>query len=247
MGNNVNEPGPLHRVIPMMPPSGNMPNMKGAKVVTGDIRGPGVMELCSESWTGQRSKCRARSKSHKQSKSHKHSKSHRCSKSRAHSNHEVWKPGVWPSQQGRSQSKGRPEEDRSCQPPSTSSHNCEQTRGSGCTTHPAPSKDELSKFFKLKEEVVKQPQGYIQSCAKLIDRTLTTDHETVKCLMAFGENTLKYVAEVLATIEWGDPALETPRVLSSASGAQVAPDTRIGPDHNTFKRGTTADPLGHPL
>ena len=37
----------------------------------------------------------------------------------------------------------------------------------------------------------------------LIAHTLTPDHEAVKCLLAFGENALKYAAEVLATIEWG--------------------------------------------
>ena len=110
---------------------------------------------------------------------------------------------MWPSQWGQSPSKGCPKEDRSHRPPSTSSHNYEQTRGSGCTTHPVLSKDELSKFLKLKEEGVKWPQGYIQGHAKLIAHTLTPYHEAVKCLMAFGENTLKYAVEVLATIEWG--------------------------------------------
>ena len=110
---------------------------------------------------------------------------------------------MWPSQWGRSLSKGHPEEDRSRRPPSTSSHSYEQTRSSGCATHPAPSREELSKFLKLKEEVTKQPQGYIQGRAKHITCTLTPNHEAVKCLMAFGENTLKYAAEVLATIEWG--------------------------------------------
>ena len=66
-----------------------------------------------------------------------------------------------------------------------------------------PSREELSKFLKLKEEVTKQPQGYIQGRAKHIACTLTPNHEAVKCLMAFGENALKYAAEVLATIEWG--------------------------------------------
>ena len=51
--------------------------------------------------------------------------------------------------------------------------------------------------------MTKWPQGYIQSCAKHIACTLTPNHEVVKCLMAFGENALKYAAEVLATIEWG--------------------------------------------
>ena len=50
---------------------------------------------------------------------------------------------------------------------------------------------------------MKRPQGYIQRRAKHITRSLTPDHEAVKCLVAFGENALKYAAEVLATIEWG--------------------------------------------
>ena len=61
----------------------------------------------------------------------------------------------------------------------------------------------MSQFLKLKEEVVKRPQGYIQRHAKHIARSLTPDHETVKCLVAFGENPLKYATEILATIEWG--------------------------------------------
>ena len=61
----------------------------------------------------------------------------------------------------------------------------------------------MSQFLKLKEEVVKRPQGYIQRRAKHIARSLTPDHEAVKCLVAFGENALKYAAEVLATIKWG--------------------------------------------
>ena len=66
-----------------------------------------------------------------------------------------------------------------------------------------PSKDEMSAFLKLKEEVTKWPQGYVARHAKHIARSLTPDHEAVKCLVAFGENALKYAAEVLATIEWG--------------------------------------------
>ena len=61
----------------------------------------------------------------------------------------------------------------------------------------------MSQFLKLKEEVTKQLQGYIQRRAKHIAHSLTPDLEAVKCLVAFGENTLKYAAEVLATIEWG--------------------------------------------
>ena len=52
--------------------------------------------------------------------------------------------------------------------------------------------------------------------------TLAPDHEAVKCLVAFGENALKYAAEVLAMIEWGTqhwklqesfPVLPVPRWL----------------------------------
>ena len=61
----------------------------------------------------------------------------------------------------------------------------------------------MSAFLKLKEEVMKQPQGYVARCTKHIACSLTPDHEAVKCLVAFGENALKYAAEILATIEWG--------------------------------------------
>ena len=61
----------------------------------------------------------------------------------------------------------------------------------------------MSAFLKLKEEVMKQSQGYITRHAKHITHFLTPDHKVVKCLVAFGENALKYAAEVLATIEWG--------------------------------------------
>ena len=80
----------------------------------------------------------------------------------------------------------------------------------------------MSQFLKLKEEVMKRPQGYVQRRAKHITRSLTPDHEVVKCLVAFGENALKYAAEVLATIKWGTqhwklqesfPVLHVPRWL----------------------------------
>ena len=79
----------------------------------------------------------------------------------------------------------------------------EQNRNAGHAAQPVPSKDEMSAFLKLKEEVTKQPQGYITRCAKHIAHSLTPDHEAVKCLVAFGENALKYATEVLSTIEWG--------------------------------------------
>ena len=161
--------------------------------------------VCSKSRACSRacSKSRRRSKSRKHSKSRKRSKSRRRSKSRGHGGHEVHKPGVWSSQQACSLSQGCPEEDRSRQPPSTSSHSYEQNRSTGHAAHLVPSKDEMSAFLKLKEEVTKWPQGYITRCAKHITCSLTPDHKAVKCLVAFGENALKYAAEVLATIEWG--------------------------------------------
>ena len=62
MENNENEPGPLHRLIPMMSPSRNMPNLEGVKTMTGDVRGPGVTKLGNENWTGHaaRAGCVAR-------------------------------------------------------------------------------------------------------------------------------------------------------------------------------------------
>ena len=160
---------------------------------------------CSKS----RACSRAYSKSCRQSKSHKHSKSRKRSKSQRHSKskgcggHKVHKPRVWPSQRACSPSWGCPEEDRPHRPLSSSSHSYEQNRNSGRAAHPVPSKDKMSQFLKLKEEVVKWPQGYIQRCAKHITLSLTPDHKAVKCLVAFGENALKCAAEVLATIEWG--------------------------------------------
>ena len=109
------------------------------------------------------SKSRVRSKSHKHNKSRKCSKSHRHSKSRVHSKHEAQKPGVWPSQWGQSPSKGcREEDDRSHwlldEVRSSShlpSHSYEQLRSGRHAEHPAPSNSKVSKYGKLKEEVVK--------------------------------------------------------------------------------------------
>ena len=70
------------------------------------------------------------------------------------------------------------------------------------TGHSAFSKD-LSKFRKLKDEVVKNAQSYIRRRATIIFRTLSLDHEAVKCLSAFGDQAQKFAAEVLAIIEWG--------------------------------------------
>ena len=74
-----------------------------------------------------------------------------------------------------------------------------EVRGAG---HSAPSND-LSKFLKLKDEVIKNAQSYIRRHATVIFHTLSPDHEAVKCLSAFGAQAQKFAAEVLATIEWG--------------------------------------------
>ena len=68
--------------------------------------------------------------------------------------------------------------------------------------HSAPLND-LSKFLKLKQEVVNNTQAYIRGRATVICRTLTPDHKVVECLSAFGGQALKYAAEILATVEWG--------------------------------------------
>ena len=141
-----------------------------------------------------RSKSRKRSKSCRQSKSKKCSKSRRRWKSRKrdggreHDKHEPRRPGVWLSQ-------------REIEVPDRSPRSTAQKDVWGAG-HSAPSND-LSKFLKLKDEVVKNAQSYIRRRATIIFRTLSPDHEAVKCLSAFGDQAQKFAAEVLATIEWG--------------------------------------------
>ena len=199
MENNTNEPGPLHRLILMAPPSGNMPNMQGPKTVTGDIRRQGEMKLGNENWIGHATRVASEVRAANEARV-----------GNAPRVADTVRAGHAVTTRYGNQECGHPSGDGArargapaCQPPSTSSHSYKQTRSGGRATHPAPSREELSKFLKLKEEVTKWPQGYIQGCAKHIARILTPNHEVVKCLMAFGENALKYAAEVLATIEWG--------------------------------------------
>ena len=149
---------------------------------------------CQSELDQTHSKSRKRSKSRWRSKSRKRSKSRRRSKSRKHDGgrecdkHEPHRPGVWPSQ------REREVPDRS--PRSTTQKDVQGTR------HSAPLND-LSKFLKLKEEVIKNAQSYIRRLATVIFRTLSPDHEAVKCLSAFSDQAQKFAAEVLATIEWG--------------------------------------------
>ena len=100
---------------------------------------------CSKS--RKRSKSRRRSKSQKCSKSRRRSKSRKRDGSREHDKHEPRRPGVWPSQREREVSDWSPR--------STAQ---KDVRGTG---HSAPSND-LSKFLKLKDEVVKNAQSYIR-------------------------------------------------------------------------------------
>ena len=136
----------------------------------------------------KRSKSRRRSKSRKCSKSRRRSKSRKCDGGREHDKHEPRRPGVWPSQREREVS------DRS--PRSTAQKDVWRTG------HSALSND-LSKFLKLKDEVVKNAQSYIRRHATVIFCILSPDHEAVKCLSAFGDQAQKFAAEVFATIEWG--------------------------------------------
>ena len=136
----------------------------------------------------KRLKSRRRSKSRKRSKSRRRSKSRKRDEGRGHDKHEPRRPGIWPSQHER--------EVPNRSPRSTAQ---KDVRGTG---HSAPLND-LSKFLKLKDEVVKNAQSYIRRCATIIFRTLSPDHEAVKCLSAFGDQAQKFAEEVLTTIEWG--------------------------------------------
>ena len=135
-----------------------------------------------------RSKSRKRSKSWKCSKSRKRFKIHGCDQAETCSRYKMWKPGVWSSQCTREE-------------PSQSPSNT--TKQGGRSTEQLVPRSEMSNFLKLKEEVVKHTQSYIQRCALAIGHTLTLDHEAVKCLSAFGDQAQKFAAEILATIEWG--------------------------------------------
>ena len=139
------------------------------------------------------SKSRKRSKSHRQSKSHRRSKSRR-SKSRRREGDREWdrheprRPGVWSSQR---------EREMPGQSPSKTAQKDMWDAG-----HSTFSND-LLKFRKLKDEVVKNAQSYIRRRATIIFRALSPDHEAVKCLSAFGDKAQKFAVEVLAIIEWG--------------------------------------------
>ena len=143
-------------------------------------------QACSKS--RKRLKSRRWSKSQKRSKSRRRSKSRKRDGGRERDKHEPHRPGVWPSQ--------REQEVPDQSPRSTTQ---KDVRGAG---HSALSND-LSKFLKLKDEVIKNAQSYIRRHATVIFRTLSPDHDAVKHLLPFGDQAQKFTAEVLATIEWG--------------------------------------------
>ena len=98
------------------------------------------------------------------------------------------RPGVWSSCPHRRESSHPPRE---------------LSSQSACGAENAAPRRDLSKHTKLREEVVKHPQNYIQRQILTISRSLGPDHEAVKCLSAFGDQARKFAAEMLAIIEWG--------------------------------------------
>ena len=102
------------------------------------------------------------------------------------------------------------------------------------TGHSAFSND-LLKFRRLRDRVVRNAQSYIGRHATIIFRTLGPDHEAVKCLSVFGNQAQKFAAEVLAIIEWGTqhwklqetfPVPVIPRWLRMPGFAQTATPLR---------------------
>ena len=147
------------------------------------------------------------------------------------SRYEMRKPGVLSSQCRREE-------------PSRSPSNT--TKQGGRSAEQSVPRSEMLNFLKLKEEVVKHAKSYIQRCALAIGRTLTPDHEAVKCLSAFGDQAQKFAAEILATIEWGTQH-EAPGVLPGTPGAQMAMHAGICPDDDAHARGTAIGSPGRPL
>ena len=138
-----------------------------------------------------RGKSWKRSKSCWRSKSRKHSKSRRSKSCKRdgggeRDKHEPRRPGGWSSQR---------EREMPDQLPRTAQKDMQDAG------HSAFSND-LSKFRKLKDEVVKNAQSYIRRRSTIIFHTLSPDHEAVKCLSAFGDQAQKFAVEVLTIIEW---------------------------------------------
>ena len=160
----------------------------GRSRVRGKERQKELNRVRAHSKSRKCSKSRKRSKSHRRSKSRKRSKSCGCGEAEMCSRYEMWKPGVWLSQRKR--------EEPSWSPSNT-------MRQGGWSTEQSAPRSEMSNFLKLKEEVVKHAQSYIQRHILAIGCTLAPDHEAIKCLSAFGDQAQKFAAKILATIEWG--------------------------------------------
>ena len=122
------------------------------------------------------------------SKSSRRSKSRKRDGGREQDKHKPRRPGVWSSQR---------EREVPDQSPSRTAQ--KDMRDAGYLAF----SNDLSKFQKLKDEVIKNVQSYIRRCATIIFRTLSPYHEAVKCLSAFGDQAQKFAVEVLAIIEWG--------------------------------------------
>ena len=192
MKSNINEPGPLHRPTPKTPPSGITPNMRGARTMTGDIQGPGTGQIDSQSWTG----CAVRAG---RAVGHVARVANALKAGGTLKARGAARVGAAAAMKCTSTECGHPSEH--------AARARDALKKIGPANHRVPvplvpSKDKMSALLKLKEEVMKRPQCYVARRAKHITRSLTPDHEVVKCLVAFGENTLKYAVEVLATIEW---------------------------------------------
>ena len=188
MENSTNRLRHLHSQTLMTPSVRNAPRWKNVRIGTVDTPELGVNAANGNSiGHGARVANEIRVASEARAKKTQ-SKSHRCDEDRVHGTHEARKPGVWPS---------RHEEEVSNQPPSST------TQRNGRCAEQLPPSSKRTKYLKLKEEVVKNTQSYIRGCTTVICRSLTPDHEAVKCLLAFGGKAQKFAAKVLATIEWG--------------------------------------------
>ena len=162
----------------------------------------------------KRSKSRRRSKSRKCSKSRR-SKSHKRDGDRERDKHEPRRPGVWSSQR---------EREMPGQSPSRTTQKDMWDAG-----HAAFSND-LFKFRKLKDEVVKNAQSYFRRRATVIFRTLSPDHEAVKCLSATRHRNLQWRCSLSLNGAPNTGSSKRPsRCLSSPDGSECLSSHRTRP------------------
>ena len=181
-----NGPRHLPNQTPMTPSMEDAPKPLNGRVGHSRVRGEDRQKELDR--VRACSKSQKRSRSRQWSKSRKRSKSHGCVEAETRSRYEMWKPGVLSSQ---------------CRREEPSQFPSNTTKQGGRSAEQSAPCSEMSNFLKLKEEVVKHTQSYIQRHALAIGRTLAPDHEAVKCLSAFGDQAQKFAAKILATIEWG--------------------------------------------